>query len=229
MSAADNSGTRNSGTVYSNLGTVYYLSSNSILSPNYCIPSPNYWSPNYAFLNNILSPICDSRGEAAVGFAILLPILLALSFAILEFSIATFDFHRAGEAARRAARLAAVGATVTELSALQPGQTVACTALGGTVSCAGGAGSQAAFDAILGAARAMLPTIGAENLSITYANSGIGDPATPGGILPLVTVRLVGVQHQFLLLRAVPGLGTGFAYPPFTSNYLAGGQGPAPS
>ncbi len=53
----------------------------------------------------------DDRGEAIVGFAFVLPVLVLLSLAIFEFSLVMFDFHRAGEATRRAVRSVAIKRT----------------------------------------------------------------------------------------------------------------------
>lgn len=169
----------------------------------------------------------DDRGEAMVSFGLMLPVLVALTFGVLEFSLITFDFHRAAEAARRGARAAAIGDAVTSVAGLSAGAAVSCTSSGGVATCGGSGGSQANFDAVVAGMQQILPAIEPANVRITYEHSGIGDPATPGGILPMVTVELVGVEHKYLVLQAIPGIGASFVYPPFTSNYLAAGQGPA--
>ena len=167
----------------------------------------------------------DERGDAILSIGILLPLLVALTFGILEFSLVMFDFHRAGEAVRRAARMAAIGTAITDVGGLGAGTSVTCSATGGTVSCSGGTADQAVFDAILASMQEVLPAIGADNVEIEYSHSGIGDATTPGGILPLISVRLLGLEHSFLVLHAVPGIAGSFTYPPFTTSYLAGGQG----
>ena len=168
----------------------------------------------------------DERGDAILSIGILLPLLVALTFGILEFSLVMFDFHRAGEAVRRATRMAAIATAITDVGGLEAGTPIACTATGGTVSCGGGGTvDQAVFDAILASMQEVLPAIGADNVEIEYSHSGIGDATTPGGIMPLVSVRLIGVEHRFMVLDAVPGIAGSFTYPPFTTSYLAGGQG----
>lgn len=187
------------------------------------------WAAEMAGRHSLVALIRrDERGEAAVGFGLMLPVLVALTFGVLEFSLVTFDFHRATEAARRAARSAAIGDALTDVSGMTAGGSVTCTASGGALSCGGGSADQTRFDAIVAEMQEILHVIGPDNLRITYQHSGIGDPATPGGILPMVTIELIGVTHDYLVLQVIPGISSGFTFPPFSSNYLAGGQGPAP-
>ncbi len=168
------------------------------------------------------------RGEAIISFAFILPLLLGLSFAILEFTLIAFDYHRAGEATRRAARFATIIEPVGDLSSFDDGvgPPVTCSAAGGSLSCGSeDVASQDAFDRVVAYMRAILPAIGVENVEITYSLSGIGDPETPGGVLPLVTVRLFDLRHDFLMLDFVPGMPSGLTFQPFTTNYLASGKG----
>lgn len=172
----------------------------------------------------------DQRGESLIGFALVAPILIMLSLAILEFSLVVFDYHRAGEATRRAARLAAISTPVADVSGFAAGSTIQCSSAGGGVSCGGiDAADPAAFDAIIDEMRQVLPIIGPENLEVTYSDSGLGDPTTPGGIIPLVSVRLVGLDHPFLLLGGFPGISSGVTFPPFLTNQLGTGLGPTSS
>lgn len=155
---------------------------------------------------------------------------MAISFGILEFTLLMFEFHRATEATRRGARLAAISAPVTDISALGAGASVTCTLTAGAVSCSNGAAtSTAAFDNVLKHMQAIFPAVAGENLHITYSNSGIGDADTPGGILPMVTIDLVDLRHDFMVLQAIPGSISSITLPRFTTNYLAGGQGPSTS
>jgi hypothetical protein len=136
-----------------------------------------------------------------------MPALLLLCFGILEFSLVIFDFHRAGEATRRGARLAAISTPVADLDGFSAGTAIGCSSVGGGVSCGGAeAADPALFTAVVAEMRAVLPAIAAENVEIVYRDSGLGDAATPGGIIPLVTIRLVGLDHPFLLLSALPGM-----------------------
>ena len=172
----------------------------------------------------------DERGESLVGFALVAPVLRMLSLAILEFSLVVFDYHRAGEATRRAARLAAISTPVADVGGFTSGSAIQCSSAGGAVSCGGiAAADGAAFDAIIAEMRAVLPSIAPENVEVVYGDSGLGDPTTPGGIIPLVSVRLVGLAHPFLFLGGFPGIPSGVTFPPFLTNQLGTGLGPTSS
>lgn len=165
------------------------------------------------------------RASAAINFGFVAPVLVALSLGTVEFTLVMFDFHRASEATRRAARQASMMEPIGSLDGLAAGTPIVCETAGGTVDC--GAAELLAtetFTAMLDEMQEILPAIQPENLRVTYTLSGIGDPATPGGVLPLVTVELVGLQHPFMVLQAVPGTDAGLTYPPFATTYLAGGK-----
>jgi len=72
----------------------------------------------------------------------------------------------------------------------------------------------------------ILPAIAPQNVEIEYTDSGVGDPTTPGGIIPLVTVKLVNLTHAFFFVQLIPGMPEELPFPPFTSNLLAAGLGP---
>jgi Flp pilus assembly protein TadG len=83
----------------------------------------------------------------AVSFAIFVPILVLISVAILEFASVGLDYHRAGEATRRGARLATILPPVANLSTLQPSAEVVCTAGDTVPSCSGAASIRKAASA----------------------------------------------------------------------------------
>jgi hypothetical protein len=166
------------------------------------------------------------NGEALIGFGLLLPVLVLVCLAILEFSIIVFDYHRASEATRRAARIIAIATPIPDPSNLNSGNSITCTAAGGGVTCSGAAAqTPETFTAMIAEMQLILPAIGAENVEVVYSDIGLGDETTPGGIIPLVTVRLVNFQHPFMMLKGFPGFGPSIAYPAFTTNQVAGGLG----
>ncbi|MEE8393195.1 MAG: TadE/TadG family type IV pilus assembly protein [Rhodospirillales bacterium] len=172
----------------------------------------------------------DDRGEAMIGFAFLIPVLMLISLGILEFTLAVFDYHRAGEATRRGARMAAISPPIADVGGFVSGSVIECASSGGGVICTGAAvADPSVFDAVVGEMRAILPAIQAGNVRITYSDSGLGDAATPGGILPLVTVRLDGLVHRYLMLRGFPGFPDGITFPTFATNQLSSGFGAAAS
>lgn len=165
----------------------------------------------------------DSRGVATTSFGLILPVLLAVSFGSLEFSLMVFDFHRAGEATRRAARMAVIQEPATDVSDFARGSVKTCSGGGGT-GCSG-----PTFSAIVAAMQDILPSITSNNVEIEYRDSGLGDPTTPGGIIPVVTVRLVGLQQDFHLLGAIPGAPTSFTFPAMATSQTGSGLGPTGS
>ena len=172
----------------------------------------------------------DNGGESIIGFAFAFPILVALSLGILEFSLLVFDYHRAAEATRRGARLAAISSPVPDVSGFDTGTVIGCSSSGGTVTCNGDAAAMASvFSQVVADMRGILPIIAADNVEIEYRDSGIGNPDTPGGIIPLVTARLVGLVRPLYFAGAIPGLPVTFTLPPFTTNQVASGLGPTGS
>lgn len=151
----------------------------------------------------------DTRGNALVGLAFLLPIVLGLSFGILEFSVLIFDFHRANEATRRIARQAAMVEPLVDQTTLINNGSATCTGTG----CA----NLAALTAV---AKSAFPRIGPENVAITYSLTEIGDLDTPGGVKPLITVRITGLQHDFLLFNGLAGVPKSLTFPPLTTSML---------
>jgi hypothetical protein len=168
----------------------------------------------------------DRRGATLAEFGLILPALVAITFAIIEFSLLGFDYIRAGEATRRGARLAAVMAPPVDISGVaDSGVSVTCTgAAGGNLTCEGASvASPPLFDAMLAEMQAILPRIGPDNIQLEYSYSGIGDITTPGGIKPFVTVNLTGMTYRMILLGVVPGVGQSMAFPTFTTRQVANG------
>jgi hypothetical protein len=105
---------------------------------------------------------------------------------------------------------------------------VTCAQDGTAVSCGGvSAANSAAFAAIVADMQAILPTVTAENVTVEYTASGVGDPTTPGGLIPLVTVRLVDLRHDYLMISGLPGFGSGYTFQPLATSRMAGGMGGA--
>lgn len=162
----------------------------------------------------------DNAGAALVEFGLILPVLLLVSFGAIEFTITMFDYHRLGEAARRGARQAIISAPVARLETLQSVGTISCTKTS-SVSCgAATVLSSSNFDAIISAIQEIAPSVTPANLTISYVWSGIGDLSTPGGIKPMVTIRLANVTHQFTVLSILPALDH-IVLPSFSTSVIA--------
>ncbi len=164
-------------------------------------------------------------GEAVLTFAILLPVLLALSLGILEFSLVMLDYNRASEATRRAARIAAMQTPIGNLSGVETGDVV-CMSAGGNTSCSGGAvEAPATFDSIVSVMQAALPTIQPENVQVVYKNSGIGSIES-GGLKPLVSVNLVNFQRPFMFVHLFTPAPPQLTYPDFSTTQMVAGYIP---
>jgi len=169
----------------------------------------------------------DERGAALIGWALILPVLLALSFGILETTLAMFSFQRASEAARVASRAGAIVDRIANLDALAGGGSVICTGGSASVSCSGGTVvAPAGFAAVVAAAQQVWPGVQGSNIELTYEASGIGDASTPGGIVPIVQVRLLGLQYPLAALGALPGMPDRITLPAFASRQIGAGSLP---
>ncbi len=162
-------------------------------------------------------------GAVAIEFAFIVPALILFTVGILEFGLILFDYHRAGEATRRASRLALIQDPLATLDTLRT-KDLSCTAsASGTVSCTDSTDngdSNASFKAMIDAMQAIFPDIGNTNVQIVYAASGIDDAANEEVVTALVTVSLTGVSHTFVALGIVPGVPSSMTLPTFSTSAL---------
>jgi Flp pilus assembly protein TadG len=166
----------------------------------------------------------DERGVEAIEFAMIGPVLIFATIGTMELGLAVFDYHRAGEATRRGARVAIIEQPVASLEDLKDSN-ISCQSSGGSVSCEGGStGSAASFTAIVEAMQDILPTLTAANVELSYMPSTVVSDDTPGLVTPLVTVSIIGYQHSFALLGSLPGMSETITLPPFATTLLAPSQ-----
>lgn len=174
----------------------------------------------------LLRPGDGERGSTAIEFGFIAPILVLITFAVLEFSLVLFEQHRANEATRRGARQAVIGAAIADLATLAPGIDVTCTSVGGAVDCGGIAvTSTATFNTILANMQAILPDITPEHVKIVYRDSGLG-AIDSGGIKPFVTVSLNDYRYEFIVLGSLLGLPSEITLPDFAATEVPGGFAP---
>ena len=150
----------------------------------------------------------DEEGAFLIEFAITFPVLILLSFGLLEFSLVVFDYQRAAEATRRGVRLAIIQEPIPNTTALNPPEegvpatTIVCTAPAGTVACTGGSPSaeaDALWADLLAEMREVYPTLTDANVIVTFEGTRVGSPDDIGGVFPLVTVELTGVVHKMMV------------------------------
>lgn len=161
----------------------------------------------------------DRSGEAILSFAFALPLVLTVSFGILDISILLFEQGRATEATRSATRVAAISGAVANLDNIASGD-IDCWTNSGTLTCNGGAViSQTSYDAIVADLQRMLPDATAQNVTVTYRNSNLG-ASVSGGIKPFVTVTLTNYKHTLTMMGAIPGLPDEVTFPDFSTTQL---------
>ena len=167
----------------------------------------------------------DEDGAFIVEFGIAFPILIMLSFGLLEFSLVVFDYQRAAEATRAGIRHAILYTPIANTGAILEGETITCKNTSGTVTCDGGVPDDTAddhFQYLLEEMQGIYPTLEAKNIIITYEGTDVGDADSSGGIFPLVTVHLTGVRHDMIVGHII-GIDT-IEFPPFSTSVLGPGQ-----
>ncbi len=177
-------------------------------------------------IRKFLRPGDGESGSAAVEFGMIAPILLLITFAVLEFGLVLFEEHRATEATRRGARQGVIGASIADLATLAPATKIICKSVAGAVDCGGVTVTSAAtFNTILADMQAILPDITAAHVNVVYSDSGLGAIAS-GGIKPFVTVSLNNYQHKFIALGVFPGMPAQITLPDFAATEVPGGWAP---
>ncbi len=167
----------------------------------------------------------DRRGVAAVNFALMLPALIGLSVGVIELSMLIFDYHRAAEATRLGARVAVLSDPVAVTDDLASFGPKTCSSNGVSVTCTdGNVNSVASFEAIVDEMQRVMPKLQPTNVEVTYEATGLGDPDSPAGSPPWVSIRLVNVSHDFIAPSVVPGLPDQISFGPFTTSLIGSGN-----
>lgn len=153
--------------------------------------------------DTVRSFLRDDEGAFIVEFGIVFPVLILLSFGLLEFTLVVFDYQRAVEATRRGVRLAIIQEPVPNTTNLLLDETITCTAApDNTVSCVGGSPSpdaDALFQQLMSTMRQVYPSLQNSNVVIVFEGTQVGDPDDAGGVFPLVTLELVNVTHEMIV------------------------------
>ena len=173
--------------------------------------------------------IRDCRGDTAVEFALVLPLLLILLFGIIDGGRLLWDSNRAEKATQVGARVAVVTDTVPSGLASEDflGQTIdgktltqgdvipadglgdiqctrtSCTCVTAPCPATIGTLDTTTFDnVLLPRMQAMDPAIQASNVVPHFTGSGLGFAGDPHGsqLSPILTVELTGLQFQPITL-----------------------------
>jgi Flp pilus assembly protein TadG len=172
----------------------------------------------------------SARGGVAMEFALLVPALMLLTAAIIEFVALMYDYQAATDATRVGVREALIGPAVANLNTLQADSPVICTASGGVASCGTTgvtADADAAFAAILTEMQFLKQDIAESNVTLIYTWSQLDDPAAvPSIVTPLITVQLTNLTHEMFLLPQFVGVASAFPMPDFASTRTAHSRNP---
>ena len=174
----------------------------------------------------------DRSGAVAVDFGLVGSMFIVMLMGILEFGTAFWQWNQATKALQLGVRLAAVSdpvssdlKTLTGLSAtVQEGDPMPyyqriCN--GATQTCSNGTYDPAAMRTLVyGRGNTACPTatqrypamcqifprIRPQNLIVEYTHTGLGYAGRPGGPLPSITIRLTGLNFDFVVLNSLLGL-----------------------
>jgi len=177
----------------------------------------------------------DERGSNSVELAFVIPALILLTFGIIDFGRAVFDWNAVEKATQIGARETVIrdpvalpikdyfacnvptSADVGLLCADPAGGirsecdfgTVVCTSSGCTRNGAAIASTnvdQATFNAIVAAMQSALPGLTTQNVTLTYKSSKLGFIGKPNGPVAEVTAAVSGVPFDFLGLDLLGSL-----------------------
>ena len=180
----------------------------------------------------------DRSGAAAVEFSMIAMLLIVLIFGIIDFSMAIWQWNSAEKATEFGVRLAVVSSPIANgletfdcktnaiswgarCSTAGAGQLPTVLCRGDTASCTGGfAYSAVAFAPIATRMQSVYLQLLPENITIQYADSGLGFAGRPGGPVPAVTVCLQNMNFDFTIINGLLGFGT-IAMPPFCATLTA--------
>ena len=167
----------------------------------------------------------DRCGTSAVEFSLVAMLLFFSIFGIIDFSMAFWQWNSGEKATEYGVRRAAVSDPVaTGLETFDcktaaitwgtfcsdPGAatmpTILCDGAAQTCS-AGYAFSAAAFTTIVARMRQSFRRLQPENVTVRYADSGLGFAGRPGGPVPAVTVCLQNMSFDMAIIDGLLGLG----------------------
>ena len=169
----------------------------------------------------------NRRGSVAVEMALIVPILVFLTVVVIEFVMLALSYQLATEATREGVRAALINDAMVNLALIDTDGTIVCDYGGGSVSCSPNrtvASPGATFQAILAAMRISFPSITDAPVLVEYSYSQVDTPDAPNIKIPLVTVKLTGVTHEWFTLPGFLGVGANMPLPAFSSTRLMHGH-----
>lgn len=188
----------------------------------------------------------DDRGAALLEFTIVIGVLITTTLGVVEFSYLFYQWNAASKAVQVGARLVAVSdpidSTLLDITGMEggllPGVPITpepyfdreCSGATGTCT-NGGTYDATAMATLINGLRnvgpdpdpnglpgmqAIFPRINASNVVVHYIHAGLGYAGRPGGMIPTITVKLVGLNFEFIFLGGLLGF-SDIAIPPMTT------------
>jgi hypothetical protein len=174
----------------------------------------------------------DNKALATVESALVAGLLFLLTFGIVEFGYAFWQWNIAEKATQAGIQGAVisepVAGEVAGWDCFDAGVPIgrSCTAAFGTITCDGatrscsrGAFNSTRFDQIVSEMQALFPHIQPANVTIAYTDIGLGFAGRPSPI-PLVTLRLQNMDYEFIAIGPFIGL-TSIQMPDFQASMTA--------
>lgn len=179
----------------------------------------------------------DRSGAVLVEFTLTLLVMLTMSFGIVEFGYAGYQWANAEAATQRGVRLAATRSqAITGIPDCGPGTTVSigqpcstdaasytwsvtCTG-DGTTSDAGVACDTTTLARIVTEMQKSYPGLAAADVNVTFSGAGLGFQGL-GRPVPVVTVELAGLTYDFIVMDGLIGLPGQITMPAFRASLTA--------
>jgi len=159
----------------------------------------------------------DERGSTLVEAAVIFPVVLTLTFGVMEFGNAFYQWILAEKATQHGvrhavtSRMIATGVPDCGVATSEPAGTPCRLVAGSTTwsrtcTSAGGSGCDGtAFNALVAQMQSVYPRITAANVVIEYSGLGLGFVGR-GSPVPNVTVSLRNMTFNFVALDGLAGL-----------------------
>ena len=167
----------------------------------------------------------NQRGEAAVSFGLVLPILMLLSFGILEFAIALMDRQQASEALRIFTRTVAISLSSDDISGISSDSSTTCSYSEASVSCDNGSNVSNWTNLISGFNKAqdMFPRLRADNITLVFEPTGLSPDEDDDALMALVTVQFHDLDYEAKVFPFYDGLIEKILFPTISNSLVLGG------
>lgn len=167
----------------------------------------------------------DQRGEAAVSFALILPVLLLLSCGIMEFAVAMMDRQQASESLRLFSRAVAISITTDDLAGIDQDGPTSCTYADANVTCSNGTSISNWEKLREGFQRAqeVFPRLEAGNIVLVFEPTDLAPDDADLGTMALVTVQFEDLDYEAKVLPLYDEVIETILFPTISNSLVVGG------